>query len=90
MQIFQMNGQQAPTNNMTPELAHNLLIMEMCSNWSFVRWLMYRYRNGILKEIDEMENVWINFIKKHNINVELYKNEDEFLEQNLVPLVKEN
>ena len=30
------------------------------------------------------------FINAYGINVELYKNEDDFLEKNLKPLVKEN
>jgi len=94
---------------MTPELQHNLIILEISNNWNFVQWSMYRYREGLLKreepekkyinsifernldqklsEIDQLDQLWINFIMQNGINIESYKNEDEFIEKNLKKLV---
>jgi len=62
-------------------IIHNETVLEITNNWKFVRWLMCRHREGWLKEVDQMENLWINFILSKNIDIESYKNEEEFLKE---------
>ena len=71
--------QQQPQQADPQYLQWNYIVLEISNNWSFVRWLMCRYREGWLKQMDQMEQFWYNFIINNNINVELYKNEEEFL-----------
>ena len=78
--INSQNAQNAQIQKQTPEyINHNETVLEIVNNWKFVGWLMCRHREGWLKEIDQMENLWLNFIVRKNINIELYKNEEEFI-----------
>ena len=60
---------------------HNYVVLEIANNWSFVRWTMCKLREGWLKHADEMEQYWLNFIQGNNIDVESFKNKEEFLEK---------
>lgn len=63
---------------------HNCMILEIANNWPFVRWLMCRYRDGMLKEVDQLEKDWFNFIIQNNIDVEKYQKDfDKFIEEHL-------
>jgi hypothetical protein len=66
-----------------PYLQHNLVMLEIASNWPFVRWLMDRHRHGELKQIDQMEQLWLNYFVGNNLDIEIYKNKEEFLNSNL-------
>ena len=71
------NGQMGPQ---IPEyILHNEAVLEIANNWPFARWMMDRYRNGELKQVDQIEQLWLNFIVQNNINIESYKNNEEFL-----------
>jgi len=60
-------------------IIHNETILEIVNNWPFVRWMMDRHRHGELKQVDQMEQLWINFISRHNIDIESFKNNKDFL-----------
>jgi len=71
--------QQAAPENAT--YLHNTLILEMCNNWPWVRWMMDRHKHDELKKVDPMEKDWLKFIKDNNIDVEKFgKNGDLFVE----------
>jgi len=108
MQVHFLN-QQEQRDQISPNLEHNTLVLEIANSWNFVRWLMYRYREGLLKKqdegkkylysnfdrnlekefskVDQLDQIWLNFIMQNGINIESYKNEDEFVEKNLKELV---
>ena len=60
---------------------HNYVVQEIANNWLFVRWMMCRLREGWLKKADEMEQYWLTFIQGNNIDIESFKNKEEFLEK---------
>jgi len=67
-----------------PTYAHNTMIMEIYNNWPFCRWLMFRYKEGVLKQVDQVENEWLNFIMKNNLDLEKYEKDcDSFLKENI-------
>ena len=90
-QFFQQFGHQGPQtqSNTTPELDHNLMVLEIGNNWNFVRWLMYRIKENMVKEVDQMETAWHQFITTNQINIDSYKNAEDFMEKNLRALVAE-
>ena len=76
---FFQNINQQPQQVDPPYLQHNHIIMEIANNWPFVCWMMDKHRHNELKKIDQMEQLWYNVITGNKINVELYKNNEEFL-----------
>lgn len=72
-------------NQILPEQTKHLkncLVLEIGNNWPYVRWMMDRYRNGELKQVDPMERDWFNFIIQNTVDVEKYgKNSDEFIRE---------
>jgi hypothetical protein len=66
-----------------PYLQHNLVMLEIANNWPHVRWLMCRYREGWLKSVDQMEELWLRYFVSNKIDPEIYKNEEEFLNSNM-------
>ena len=60
----------------------NVLVLELSNNWPFVRCLMDKYRNGLLKEVDPLERDWFNFIISNHVDVEKYgKNFEDFVQE---------
>jgi hypothetical protein len=60
----------------------NCLVLEIANNWSYVRWMLDRYRHGELKEVDPLERDWFNFIISNNIGIEKYeKNSNQFINE---------
>ena len=60
---------------------HNTLVFEMAANWPWVRWMMDKFRNKELNQVDMMERDWLNFILQNDIDVEKYeKNSDQFID----------
>jgi len=65
---------------MDKKYLYNCLVLEIANNWPWVRWLMYRHREKILKKVDPLEKDWFNFIISNNIDIEKYeKNSDLFI-----------
>jgi len=79
--IMQNMGQDM--NPDPPYLQHNLAMLEIANNWPFVRWTMDRYRHNELKQVDQMEQLWLNYFIGNNLDIEIYKNTEEFLKANL-------
>lgn len=75
-------------NNITNELAHNLMVFEISNNWPSVKWLICRIKENWIDKIDVVENDWLNFIKTNNIDIETYENSDDFINKHLKSLVK--
>ena len=65
-----------------PYMQHNLLVLNIMNNWQFARWLMCRHREGWLKQVDEMEKVWLDFLINNKIDIESYKDKEQFWMQN--------
>jgi hypothetical protein len=62
----------------------NCLVLEIANNWPFVRWMMDRFRNEELKQVDPLEEAWFNFIFSNHIDIEKYeKNSDQFINEYL-------
>jgi len=79
--FFQQFGNNRPEIIENPTYLYNTMILEISNNWPWVRWLMYRYREKILKEVDILERDWLDFIIKNNIDVEKYeKDSSKFIE----------
>jgi hypothetical protein len=81
-QFFQafFGPQNAPVQQQIPEyIIHNETILEIINNWEFVQDLMGRHRAGKLQKVDQLEQMWYNFIISKSIDITLYKNEEEFL-----------
>jgi hypothetical protein len=75
-----MQNMQAPPP--VPEyISYNETIFEIGNNWPFVRWLMCRQKEGWLKQMDPLEQHWMNFIVANNIDIESFKNNEEFIEK---------
>jgi hypothetical protein len=67
------------TEPQIPEyIIHNESVLEIVNNWSFAQDLMKRHREGKLQNVDQWEHMWYNFITTKNIDITLYKNEEEF------------
>jgi len=79
-QFFQQFGvpqQQAP--QYSQETLINTMILEIGNNWPYARWLMDRHRNGEIKQVDPLENDWLQFILGNNIDIESFANAEEFI-----------
>jgi hypothetical protein len=88
-QFFQgFFGDNPPQNNLKPPYPFNFpnytwntIILEIANNWSFARWLVYRHRENILKNVDEWEKTWLEFLVNNNIDIMKYeKDSDKFIE----------
>ena len=89
-QFFHMNipRQEQGYTNMTPQLQNNLIVFEICNNWESVKALIRRIKIEEVKEIDVLQNEWLNYINNHRIDIETYENEDDFINKHLQPLVE--
>lgn len=60
----------------------NCVIFEIANNWPFIRCLMDKYRNNVLKQVDPLERDWFNFIITNQVNVEKYgKDSSTFIQE---------
>jgi len=75
--------------NTTPELKHNELVMEMYANWEFVIKLVERAVGQPEINVDPMEMDWLNFINQNKIDIKSYESNEDFIEKNLKPLVRD-
>lgn len=65
-----------------PDYIWNTLILYIANNWSSTRWLMYRHKEKILKQVDQFEKIKIGFLLINKINILNYekKNNKKFIE----------
>jgi len=75
--------------NMTPELRHNEIAMEIYANWEFVIELAERANGQEEINVDAMEMDWLNFINQNKVDIKSYEDNEDFIEKNLKPLVPE-
>lgn len=62
--------------------SYNCILFEIAANWSWIRWMMHKYKKNELREVDKFERGWLNFILQNNINIERYeKDSDKFLDE---------
>lgn len=61
---------------------YNSVILELYNNWEFVTDLMFKYKNNLLKQVNQVDHEWIQFIVQNNIQLENYETPELFLEQN--------
>ena len=90
-QGFIPQQEQVRTPNTTTDLEYNLIILEISNNWEVVKELIQRFiaANGESIQVDQLENEWAQFITQNKIDINSFKNEDEFVNQYLKPLAKE-
>lgn len=60
-------------------ILYNEAVLEIYNNWEHVTELIYNIKNKKIETIDQLEQSWYNFITSNHINVEIYKNKEEFL-----------
>lgn len=78
-QAFFGPQQSAQTQQQTPEyIVYNEIVLEIINNWEFVKDLIQRHISGKLKQVDQLEQTWFNFLNANKIDIRLYKNEMEF------------
>ncbi len=74
------NPQNVQIQQQIPEyIINNETVLEIINNWDFVQDLFKRYKTGKLEKVDQLEQLWYNFIVLKNIDITLYKNKEEFL-----------
>ena len=82
--FFQSFGM--PTQPKTEEqnsYSFNCTVLEMASNWIFVKELMNKYKNGELSHVDPLERDWFNFLLQNKIDIDQFENEDIFIKHHL-------
>ena len=81
--IPQQGMAQHQGTNMTPELKHNEIAMEIYANWEFVIKLVERAEGQQEINVDAMEKDWLNFINQNKVDIKSYENNEDFIEKNL-------
>jgi len=83
-QFINQQGNQMTSN---PVLDHNNMVLEIANNWGFVCQTLYGYKQGILKKVDVLQQDWLNFIYKNNIDIEFFgKDPESFMKAHIKPL----
>lgn len=59
-------------------IIQNEFVLEIMNNWDNVNDLIKRFKAGKVQQVDQLEQTWLNFINQRNIDIFLYKNEEEF------------
>ena len=52
---------------------HNVLVLEIENNFPFAQWLMHRYVHGEVKQVDQVEKSWMDFLLGNQINILEFK-----------------
>ena len=71
-QPFQQPGQQPPSDELQ-DYYHNTFVLEIENNFPFAQWLMHRYVQGLIKQVDQIEKNWLDFLLGNNINILEFK-----------------
>ena len=81
--------QNVQTNNRTSEMDYNEMVIEISNNWGEIKNLIEEIKTGKVNTVNNLEKEWLNFINSNGINISTFKNEKDFIEKNLKPLVNE-
>jgi len=66
-----------------PNYTWNTIVLEIANNWAFARWLVYRHNEKMLKQVDPLEKMWLEFLLNNNIDILQYeKDSDKFITDN--------
>ena len=89
-QFFQQFGQQVqqPKQIASPNLQNNLTVLEIYNNWEYVLDLYFRMMEGSLKELDVLETSWIGYMNSNGLNMETYKDAEDFIDKHLRPMAE--
>lgn len=91
-QFFQQFFMQQEQPQQQPAyMFNNDVVHEIANNWDYVKALLQKHKEGKLTQVDEMEQVWFNYIFGNNINFESFISVEEFVTTCLkVPKALEN
>ena len=70
-------------------IIHNDMVLEISNNWESIKDLIDRIKKEQVDTVSNLEKEWINFLNVNKINLDIFKNEDEFVVKNLKPLCNE-
>jgi hypothetical protein len=74
--------QQQQIQRQVPEyIIHNETILEIMNNWNDSQNLMNKYKEGKVKQVDQMQQTWLNFLLPRSIDITIFKNEQEFFDK---------
>jgi hypothetical protein len=74
-------------NNMTHQLQHNQMVIEVCNNWKEVKDLFKRIEKGEVDMVDSLEGDWINFFSANKIQIKAFTSAEDFESKLIRPLV---
>jgi hypothetical protein len=57
---------------------HNTYILEIISNWEYIKTLVEKIKAGNTPQMDQLDIEWYNFLEQRHINIIEYKNKEEF------------
>ena len=76
-------------SNRTQVMDHNEMVFEIQNNWESLKDLLQKIKDEKIETVNILERDWLNFINSNGINIDIFKNEEDFVEKNLKPLVNE-
>jgi hypothetical protein len=84
-QFFQQFGGQPQQERIdtTQELQNNLMVLEICNNWEFVREMFFKMMTEGLNGVDVLETSWVAYINSNGIDMRNYKTPEEFEEKHI-------
>jgi len=71
----------------TPQLEHNLIILEICNNWESAKDLYLKIEEGEIDLVSQMEGAWIHFLSGNKIDLNKFENPDDFEKKFIKPLI---
>ena len=80
--FFIPNGMQQQSQPLQQYIVENEMVMEIANNWEFAYELMVKYKEGSLQQVIVLEKSWLDFLLGKNIDITLFKNEEEFISAN--------
>jgi len=57
------------------------MVLEIYNNWSHVRWLMDRHRNGDRFNMLQIDQEWISFLTQNNLDIESFESKEDFIQK---------
>ena len=83
--VQQKMGQK--TANTTPQLQHNLVVLEIMNNWEAVKDLYKRIQKGEVDLLDSLESVWVQFLSATGTDINQFESPEDFEQKMLKSLV---
>jgi hypothetical protein len=80
-QGFIPQQEQSPLAQMSPEMRHNIMVLEFENNWEEVISFFDKMMKGNLTEVDAIQTDWISFINSNMLNMNSYASKEEFVEK---------